>query len=71
MNIGKLRRHFVDVHSRRRLNRAQARLEEKTLAFLDRMMGRLTIRFSNSEMALDMPDWTTVFRWNGDANEGI
>ena len=36
---------------------ARARLEDKTSLFLSQMMGRLTVRFTATEMLSDMPDW--------------
>jgi len=35
----------------------RARLEDKTVRFLDQMMGKMTLTFSQTKVESEMPDW--------------
>ena len=43
-----------------RFARERSRLEEKSLLFLDQMMGRLTLEFGKREIKSHLPDWESV-----------
>ena len=41
-------------------NAEHARLQEKTAAFLDELMGRMVVTFATSEVSYSMPDFETT-----------